>query len=67
MRVTCAKPASPLDGIAFFKNQSGKLGKGDFAAAGENISWVLTRMVVKMNRYPTCGDEIPDSHHAAGL
>ena len=33
-------------------------GKGDFAAAGENISWVLTRMVVKMNRYPVWEDEL---------
>ena len=33
-------------------------GKGDFAAAGENISWVLTRMVVKMNRYPKWEDEV---------
>ena len=31
-------------------------GKGDFAAAGENISWVLTRLVVKMNRYPAWED-----------
>ena len=33
-------------------------GKGDFAAAGENISWVLTRMVVKMDRYPKWEDEV---------
>ena len=33
-------------------------GKGDFAAAGENISWVLTRMAVKMNRYPKWEDEL---------
>ena len=33
-------------------------GKGDFAAAGENISWVLTRMVVKMSRYPKWEDEV---------
>ena len=33
-------------------------GKDDFAAAGENISWVLTRMVVKMDRYPKWGDEV---------
>ena len=33
-------------------------GKGDFAAAGENISWVLTRMAVKMNRYPAWEDEL---------
>ena len=33
-------------------------GKGDFAAAGEDISWVLTRMVVKMDRYPRWEDEV---------
>ena len=33
-------------------------GKSDFAAAGENISWVLTRMVVKMSRYPKWEDEL---------
>ena len=33
-------------------------GKGDFAAAGENISWVLTRMVVKMDRYPVWEEEV---------
>ena len=33
-------------------------GKADFAASGENISWVLTRMVVKMNRYPVWEDEL---------
>lgn len=26
--------------------------KGDFAAAGENVSWVLTRLVVRIARYP---------------
>ena len=33
-------------------------GKDDFAAKGENISWVLTRMVVKMSRYPAWNDEV---------
>lgn len=33
-------------------------GKGDFAAAGENISWVLTRMVVKARRYPVWEEEL---------
>ena len=32
--------------------------KSNFAAAGENISWVLTRLVVKMNRYPSWEEEI---------
>ena len=33
-------------------------GKDDFAAKGENISWVLTRMVVKMSCYPVWNDEV---------
>ena len=33
-------------------------GKDDFAVKGENISWVLTRMVVKMSRYPAWNDEV---------
>ena len=33
-------------------------GKGDFAVKGENVSWVLTRMVVKMSRYPVWNDEV---------
>ena len=33
-------------------------GKDDFAAKGENISWVLTRMAVKMSRYPAWNDEV---------
>ena len=33
-------------------------GKGDFAAAGEDISWVLTRLVVKMDRYPTWDEDV---------
>ena len=32
--------------------------KSDFDSAGENISWVLTRLVVKMSRYPMWKDEV---------
>ena len=32
--------------------------KTDFASAGENVSWVLTRLVVRMDRYPKWEDEI---------
>ena len=32
--------------------------KSDFASAGENVSWVLTRLVVKMDRYPKWEDEV---------
>lgn len=33
-------------------------GKDDFAAMGENVTWVLTRLKVKMRRYPTWGEEV---------
>lgn len=32
--------------------------KSNFDAAGANISWVLTRMVVKMSRYPDWEEEV---------
>ena len=32
--------------------------KSNFVAAGENISWVLTRLVVKMSRYPVWEDAV---------
>ena len=32
--------------------------KTDFASAGENVSWVLTRLVVRMERYPRWEEEV---------
>ena len=32
--------------------------KTDFDASGENISWVLARLLVKMSGYPRWGDEV---------
>jgi acyl-ACP thioesterase len=32
--------------------------KSDFDHSGENISWVLTRLVVNMEEYPKWGDEV---------
>lgn len=32
--------------------------KSNFASAGENVSWVLTRLVVRMNRYPKWEEEV---------
>lgn len=32
--------------------------KSDFDAAGENISWVLTRLAVRMTRYPVWEEEV---------
>lgn len=39
---------------------AGELGfsRRDFAAAGEDISWVLTKMRVRMERYPKWGEEV---------
>ena len=39
---------------------AGELGfsKTDFNHCGENISWVLTRLIVSMKAYPQWGDEI---------
>lgn len=39
---------------------AGELGfsKSDFDQSGENITWVLTRLVVNMNVYPKWGDEV---------
>ena len=32
--------------------------RSNFAAAGDEVSWVLTRMLVKMRRYPVWEDEV---------
>lgn len=40
--------------------------KSNFDAAGENISWVLTRMVVKMDRYPKWEEEVTVSTFPRG-
>ena len=32
--------------------------KSDFEAAGENISWVLTRLKVRMSRFPKWGETV---------
>ena len=39
---------------------AGELGfsKSDFNNSGENISWVLTRLIVDMQSYPKWGDEV---------
>ena len=39
---------------------AGELGfsKSDFDHSGENISWVLTRLIVNMEAYPKWGDEV---------
>ena len=51
-----------LQEAASLNAESLKFSKSDFDAAGENISWVLTRLKVRMDRFPAwaCG------HLAAG-
>ena len=57
-RATLPTVCNFLQEVASLHAASLGFGKGDFAAAGENISWVLTRMVVKMSRYPVWEDEL---------
>ena len=39
---------------------AGELGfsKSDFSHSGENISWILTRLIINMEAYPKWGDEV---------
>ena len=57
-RVTLPNVCNYFQEAASLHASSLGLGKGDFAAAGENISWVLTKLVVKMTRYPVWEDEV---------
>ena len=57
-RATLPAVCNLLQEAASLHAQSLGFGRGDFAAAGEDISWVLTRMVVKMARYPVWEDEL---------
>ena len=57
-RVTLPNVCNYFQEAASLHASSLGFGKGDFAAAGENISWVLTKLVVKMNRYPVWEDEV---------
>ena len=37
--------------------------KSDFDSSGENVSWVLTRLLVRMSAYPRWGDEVKVTAH----
>ena len=47
-----------LQEAASLNAESLAFSKSNFAAAGENISWVLTRLRVKMDRYPRWEEKI---------
>lgn len=47
-----------LQEVASLHAESLGFSKSDFEKAGDNVSWVLTRLLVRMNRYPAWGDEV---------
>ena len=47
-----------LQEAASLNAESLKFSKSDFNAAGENISWVLTRLKVRMDRFPAWEDHV---------
>ena len=49
---TMASVCNWLQEAASLNAESLAFSKSDFAAAGENISWVLTRLKVRMTRFP---------------
>ena len=55
---TLATICNYLQEAASLNAESLKFSKSDFEAAGENISWVLTRMRVKMTEYPKWEDSV---------
>lgn len=55
---TLASICNYLQEAASLNAEELKFSKSNFEASGENISWVLTRLKVKMSRYPKWEDEI---------
>ena len=55
---TLAHVCNYLQEAASLNAEELEFSKSDFDARGENISWVLTRLAVKMMRYPTWEEEI---------
>ena len=56
--VTMPNVCNYLQESASLNAASLKFSKDDFSAAGENVSWVLTKLRVKMSRYPRWEDEV---------
>lgn len=55
---TLAHVCNYLQEAASLNAEELEFSKSDFDERGENISWVLTRLAVKMMRYPTWEEEI---------
>ena len=55
---TLATICNYLQEAASLNAESLKFSKSNFEAAGENISWVLTRMRVRMSQYPRWEDAV---------
>lgn len=55
---TLAHVCNYLQEAASLNAEELEFSKSNFDARGENISWVLTRLAVKMMRYPTWEEEI---------
>ena len=57
-RVTLPNVCNYLQEAASLNAEELGFSKSNFESAGSDVSWVLTRLVVKMNRYPTWEDEV---------
>ena len=55
---TMASVCNWLQEAASLNAEALAFSKSDFAAAGENISWVLTRLKVRMSRFPKWGETV---------
>jgi len=55
---TLATVCNYLQEVASLHAEALKFSRSDFAAAGENISWVLTRLRVTMTRYPKWEEKV---------
>lgn len=55
---TMASVCNWLQEAASLNAEALAFSKSDFESAGENISWVLTRLKVKMDRFPKWGEKV---------
>lgn len=57
-RATLPTICNYLQEVASLHAEALSFSRTDFSSAGENISWVLTRLKVKMNRYPRWNEKV---------
>ena len=55
---TMASVCNWLQEAASLNAETLAFSKSNFESAGENISWVLTRLKVKMSRFPKWGETV---------